>query len=281
MSYSVGTQVALLKANVGFHEGAHNANPYSLDQYGVARPFGGWCCSFASYCAYKAGFVFWSDCTFGAKGENNAGRMREAAQRHGIWRSSGATARPGWLAPMDFTEPDQHIETVISDTGGPFVATIGGNTNDQVAYRLRPRHVIEGFVALDEAGQNAPGPTPTPKEVKTMGTVAMCVVPGAHAQTAPPNWVSHIPSIAVVHQADNSWDICGMNGAELKEQNRSGFGLSVQHFDHLNAPIVSIEPVNKEIELEGNKVLKWTGDIVALAADGGTFHVHPTVHYVS
>lgn len=285
MSYNSTLHVTLMRDDVGFHEGPSNDNPYSEWQYNVRRPAGGWCCSYASYAAYRAGFRFgFMGCTFGDKGDNNAGVFREHAKNLGLFRERTARARPGWLVPMFAYDRGAHLETVLADDGGTFIATIGGNTGDMVQYRTRPRGIIEGFIALDEAGQNAQVPPATPKEIRHMGMVASCMVPGAKMQTKG-EWTAHMPMVGAWLQPDGTTELCGVNGVELKEQKRAGFGVSVYPLGRLQKPVVSIDPVMMEQLIDGPdgpvKVLKWTGDIVALAGDGGTFHTHvKTIKYL-
>lgn len=161
MSYVAATQIAEAKRWVGFREGPNNANPFSQWQYGSSQQ--PWCASFTAYCAYRAGFRFPAYCTYGERGDSWVTAVRRNAMRQGIWRARTVTARPGWLVIFEFTQPDQHIEMVISDQGQS-VATIGGNTGNSVAYRVRSRRNVVGFVALDQAGQSAP-PAPVPPPI--------------------------------------------------------------------------------------------------------------------
>lgn len=148
-------QEARYWADIGYHEGRNNANVFSQWQYGGAQ--NPWCDSFVSYCAWIGGFRFPPYSACGDKGEFNVGTSHQHAIREGIWREPSTVARPGWLVVFSFTIPDEHIEMVLSDDGGRELETIGGNTGNEVAYRTRQRTNVVGFIALDEAGQNAPG----------------------------------------------------------------------------------------------------------------------------
>lgn len=270
--YVPSLSVAIAKADVGYHEGYNNRNKYSYWQYGdYYQP---WCASACSKWAYDAGFRF-APSTFGEKGENNVTMFQRWAERRGVWRSRTTVAHPGWFVNLNFEKINQHIEMVIADAGGPTVATIGGNTGNAVLYRTRYRRDINGFIAIDQAGQTKPGAVSlTPKEIKIMGMRTACIVPGSKKQTADGPWKAHYPMVGAYLTADGKWELRGMNGAKLGTQNASGYGISFCKLGKLNAPIVSVEPVLKK---DGT----WTGEIVGLAEDGGTFSAgQVTVHYL-
>lgn len=150
-------QEAQYWANIGYHEGAANRNVFAQWQYGNA--YNPWCDSFVCYCSYMGGYRFGANggahYACGERGDFNVGAHHQHAVTDGTWRAGSIVARPGWLVVLSFGIPDQHIELVLSDQGGDQLATIGGNTSDRCAYRTRSRSNVVGFVALDQAGQNA------------------------------------------------------------------------------------------------------------------------------
>lgn len=152
-------QIARAYADMGYHEGPNNRNDFSFWQYGAYH--NPWCDSFASYCAWQAGYRFPGFSACGDKGDYNVGSHHQHAVRTGTWRGPDYHARTGDLVIFNFTEPDQHIEIVDVD-GGPWLDTIGGNTGDMVARRHRFRANVVGFDALTQAGQSAPIPAPVP-----------------------------------------------------------------------------------------------------------------------
>jgi hypothetical protein len=148
--------VALLRAAVGFHEYGNNGNPYSKWQYGVEYPGGGWCCSFASYISYMAGFRFGSDAQYGDKGFGSTNVAQPWAQKHGLWRDRNWRAAPGdWVIFNWDGGGTDHVEVVIYDDGIQII-TIGGNTGNAVASRVRDRSHVAGFVALSASPQAKP-----------------------------------------------------------------------------------------------------------------------------
>lgn len=267
--YSPARAIFLAKQDVGFHEGPDNRNPYSLWQYGFA--YNPWCDSAVCYWSYQAGFRFPTYSGSGEKGDFNVGTHHRNAERMGIWRSTSTNAKPGWLIVLSFDQPDQHIEMVIAD-GGSKIITIGGNTGDMVAYRTRYRTNVVGFIALDEALQNAPDYTPlTTKEIKTMGMKAAASIPGAKAQTKAP-WKGRKPFVGAILQPNGTTDMCGFNGATLPG-GAPAFGMSIVHLGKLIKPITEISP-------ETNSKGDFSGLMIGLAEDGGTFAVKPSVKYL-
>lgn len=268
--YVASQAVFLAREDVGYHEGRNNANKFSEWQYGNWNE--PWCDSAVSYWSYNAGFRFWPECAFGAKGSSWVTETRRVAQAHGVWRDRNTTARPGWLVIFDFTEPDQHIEMVLADAGGSTIATIGGNTGDMVAYRSRYRSAIVGFVAMDEAGQNADGAVQlSPKEIKQMGMTAGAAIPGARAQTKAP-WVGRKPFVGAVIQPDGTTHMVGFNGANLVG-GKSEFGESHINIGRLNQPIMTVSP---DEGVHGD----FSNKMVGLAGDGGTFEVTVSIKYL-
>jgi hypothetical protein len=160
-------------ADTQYHEGWNNYNIFSYWQYGSY--YNPWCDSFVCYCAHGSGFRFPDYSACGEKGDFNVTSHRLHAMRQGIWRTRSYRAKPGDLVVLSWGVPDQHIEMVLSDAGGSTIACIGGNTADRVAYRLRYRANVVGFIALSEAGQGAPVPvppkTPAPAEEEEMPTM--------------------------------------------------------------------------------------------------------------
>lgn len=100
-----------------------------------------------------------------------------------------------------------------------------------------------------------------------MGFVAKAI-PGSHMQTSGP-WKGRYPFLAAVLQGDQTWNICGYNGANLPG-GANVFGVSVVKLGHLNGPIVSADVIGNW--LTSKKIL-------FLAEDGGTFLYEPTVKY--
>lgn len=159
---------AVLEAegDVGFHEGSNNWNPYSLWQYG--NPNNPYCNSAACKWAYDAGFRFWSDCTYGEKGEAYTPTYAERAKTHGVWRDKNWRAKEGDDVEFDWEHNGviDHVEKVVADDGTTII-TVGGNTSNGVYYRRRDRTYVTNFVALSEAGQTAVT-QPPPFKVRPM-----------------------------------------------------------------------------------------------------------------
>ncbi len=114
-----------------------------------------------------------------------------------------------------------------------------------------------------------PAPPITPRKVANVAFSSM--IPGSHAQTKDP-WNGRKPIVSVVVNADGTTDLVGMNGASIPGATNA-YGVSVFHLGRLNGPVVSIQP---EQDAHG----EFTGYVVALAEDGGTFGVKPTVNYL-
>lgn len=147
------------EADVGFVEGNNNYNPYSDWQYG--NPWNPYCNSATSYWSWLAGFRFWSNCTYGEKGEAYTPTYAIKAREHGVWRDKWWKAHPGDDVEFDWGNNGliDHVEKVVADDGTT-VITVGGNTGNGVFYRRRDRAYISNFVALSEAGQTATQPKP-------------------------------------------------------------------------------------------------------------------------
>lgn len=190
MTFDPQAMIRYAKSWVGFHEGAQNRNPFTLWQTGFTstQP---WCDSFCCNCAYQGGgYRFPSYSLFGQKGDWNVGAHHQHAIRQGIWRDRSYLAQPGDLVVLNFSEPDQHIEIVLSDMGHnrfPRVITVGGNTGDMVAYRSRYEANIGGFIALTlDAHVPIPippppipiPPTPPKKKVKKVFFFFQCIDAG-------------------------------------------------------------------------------------------------------
>lgn len=165
-TYVPAKAVQEAEADVGFHEGNNNWNPYSLWQYG--NPNNPYCNSAACKWAYDAGFRFWSNCTYGEKGEAYTPTYKIKAQEHGVWRSKYWKANPGDDVEFDWGNNGMidHVEKVVSDDGTTII-TVGANTSNGVYYRRRDRSYVAGFVALSEAGQTVAAPPP-PFKVRPM-----------------------------------------------------------------------------------------------------------------
>ena len=168
MTFDPRAMMNYAKSWVGFHEGAQNRNPFTLWQTGftATQP---WCDSFVCNCAYQGGgYRFPSYSLFGAKGDWNVGSHHQHAIEDGIFRARDSyVAQPGDLVILNFDQPDQHIEIVDTDLGPgrfPRLATVGGNTNDMVAFRSRYEGNIGGFIALTQDRTQHPDPTPIPPE---------------------------------------------------------------------------------------------------------------------
>jgi hypothetical protein len=168
MAYNKYAQIDELKRWVGWREGPNNQNPFSV-WMGYGTPFLPWCGAFANYCAVEKGGFHWdARAQFGYKGDGYVPGSVATAKRMGLWRSKYTKARPGWQAIYDWSgSGGDHIETVIEDKRSIFnwfgdILLIGGNTGNMVAYRLRNNSGLMGFIALDEAGQNASGTPSSP-----------------------------------------------------------------------------------------------------------------------
>ena len=105
-----------------------------------------------------------------------------------------------------------------------------------------------------------------------MGQRAACTVPGSHAQTKDP-WNGRMPMVAAYQNADGTWELRGLNGAQLSPQSSTAYGVSILKLGKLNGPITSVDPVV-------SKTGDWSGKIIGLAEDGGTFAVSVTVKYL-
>lgn len=126
---------------------------------------------------------------------------------------------------------------------------------------------------LAYSGPLTTAPSP-PKKAAAM--IAECMIPGSRAQTAGP-YKGRVPTVGAVLKPDNTWDIVGLNGARLPDGHlREKDGASVVQLGHLNGPIINIEA---EWKKNGLGLWYFTGNIVALAEDGGTFGYKPTVVY--
>lgn len=154
MTYSGARAVGEARGDVGFQEYGANGNPYSLWQYGVEYPPGGWCMSAASKWAYDAGFRFGRGATHGDKGFSHTDAARAWAQSNGLWRDKWWHAEPGDLIIFDWGSggPTDHVEQNVTDQGSQLLL-IGGNTGDAVAYRTRDRRYVVGIVALSQSPQ--------------------------------------------------------------------------------------------------------------------------------
>lgn len=272
MTWSPAQAVAIARQWVGFHEGPANKNPFSLWQYG--NSYNPWCDSFVCYCAFQAGYRFPSYSGSGIKGDYNVGSHHYHAVRQGIWRTAAYRAAPGDLVVLNFNQQDQHIEMVIGDAGGN-VATIGGNTGDSVLYRTRYRGNVGGFIALTQDHQQAPDRPVQPKEIRAMGMTAGCPIPGSHAQAKAP-WKGRYPEIQAVLQANGTTDLVGGNGCEIVGA-LSYLGMSILHLGKLNKPIRVIQPV---WVTSATGAVKYSGKMVGIAEDHGTFTVATKLHYL-
>lgn len=175
MSYAKSKVEQLLRAEVGFHEyggnGDGNGNPYSKWQYNVEYPDGGWCMSFASQIAYRAGFRFDSGATFGDKGFSSTNAAEPWARARGLWRDRNWRAQVGdWIIFQWDGGGTDHGEVVVYDDGVRII-TIGGNTGNAVRWRTRDRRLVQGFVALSASAQAAP-PLPSPATLVYLAKLA-------------------------------------------------------------------------------------------------------------
>jgi len=170
LRYIKDKAVQLLKSALGFHEYGNNGNPYSKWQYGVEYPGGGWCCSFASWVSYMAGFRFGSGAQHGDKGFASTNVAEPWARQQGLWRDRNWRAQPGdWVIFNWDGGGTDHVEVVVYDDG-EWLTTIGGNTGNAVAWRKRDRHFVSGFLALSASSQAKPVLTPEAIEaIKELG----------------------------------------------------------------------------------------------------------------
>lgn len=259
--YRVSEQINIARQWVGFHEGYDNRQPFSYWQYGDAT--NSWCVSFASYCAYHAGYRFYGASQYGEKGDSSCYYLRIDAMRWGIWKEGrNHTANPGWIVIFG---NDEHAETVITDNGVT-ILTIGGNTSNGVYYRLRYRSTIRGFVALDQSGQNLSEDKTKIYPSKEVN-MSVLVPAGAHVEGG------RLPFYKVDASADH---IACYNGAALKWKGTvpgkdpkiytTAKRLSptcVVYKIPQNAPHVEVEQVCDPVTLKPQKVG------VVLGADGG------------
>lgn len=176
ISYVWQKAIDLLHAALGFHEYGNNGNPYSKWQYNVEFPAGGWCCSFASYIAYMAGFRFGSDAQCGDKGFASTNILEPWAKKHGLWRDRNYRAKPGDLIIFDWNGDGatDHVETVEFDDGVRII-TIGGNTGNAVERRVRDRTYVKFFTALTASSQAAP-PPPSPAVIRYLAGLVAWIV---------------------------------------------------------------------------------------------------------
>jgi len=174
MTFSPVGSVQEAQADVGFQEGHNNSNPYSEWQYG--NRYNPYCNSAVCYWAYLAGFRFWSDCTYGEKGEAYTPTYAIKARNHGVWRDKWWRAHPGCDVEFDWGNNGliDHVEKVVADDGTT-VITIGANTGNGVYYRRRDRQYISNFVALTEAGQTAPAAPPPPPIIPFIPEATMII----------------------------------------------------------------------------------------------------------
>jgi hypothetical protein len=162
MGYNKNLQIKELERWLNFREGPNNQNPFSL-WMGYGTSYLPWCGAFANYCAVEAGGFDWNrpgvHAQFGRKGDGYVPGSIQSFKEMGIYRSRFSFAKPGWQVCYDWSgSGGDHIETVIMDYGNGWTLNIGGNTNDMVAYRKRPKDAnLVAFGALDEAGQNESG----------------------------------------------------------------------------------------------------------------------------
>lgn len=166
MSYRPEESVSAAERDIGWTEGRNNSNPYSEWQYGSRyQPY---CLSATCFWSWVAGFRFWSNCTFGEKGESYTPTYRTKAQEHGVWRNKWWKSNHGDDVEFDWGNNGliDHVEKVKYDDGTTII-TVGANTSNGVYYRRRDRTYVAGFVALSEAGQIS-APAPIPFKVRPM-----------------------------------------------------------------------------------------------------------------
>lgn len=154
-------QLTALESKVGFHEGANNDNPFGPWQ-GVRNA--AWCDSFAQWGAVENGGFRWPQkCQFGEKGDAYTPWTVQHAKELALWREPSSTPEPHWQALFDWNHNGvaDHIGTVVRvNRDGSFV-TVEGNYHDQVAYVVRDRTYLLGFVALP-VDNNQPVPVSAP-----------------------------------------------------------------------------------------------------------------------
>jgi hypothetical protein len=256
-------------AEIGFHEGRNNYNPFSFWQYGdYYQP---WCASYVSYCAYKAGFRWKGDFgPNGERGDNNVGRMRLHAIRDGWWQPSWWRATPGAPVLLTFGVPDQHVEIVLSDEGDR-ILTVGGNTGDRCAFRIRYRHNVIGFVDLRKANQHASTPPVVkPRKDNDMNTL---VIPSrAKAVDGRKPYFVLRPDTGEVwayNGAKLTWD-----GAPTKTIDRmAAVGYPVP----INGPYLGMVEDTGPIDIDGRTLYVANNDLRVVAADGGVAKANITI----
>lgn len=154
----VNAQMAAIEGEVGFVEGANNANPYG-DWQGISHA--AYCASFAMWGVCLHGGYRWPDyCQFGWKGDAYVPYVEAHARRLGIWRECSQANPPkrGWMPVYDWTGwgGGDHIGAGVwgTDDGWATLWVVEGNTGSPqgVHYVRRDWTYIRGFVAVDETG---------------------------------------------------------------------------------------------------------------------------------
>lgn len=159
MTYVEERAIAEAERFVGLTEQppGSNCQQFSLEQYGVRCPGGGWCCSFSSHVTIAGGYVFDHGATYGARGFSFTDSARDWAKVEGLWRDRSWRAAPGDWIIFDWNGDGRtdHVEVNEHDDGHWF-ATVGGNTGNAVMHRARDRSYCAGIIAFSESPQTTP-----------------------------------------------------------------------------------------------------------------------------
>jgi peptidoglycan hydrolase-like protein with peptidoglycan-binding domain len=167
---NIDAQMAALEGQVGFREGANNANPYGTWQ-GVSNA--AYCASFTMWGACEHGGYRWPDhCQFAWKGDAYVPWVERHAQELGLWRGRDYRPKRGDPAIYDWTGwgGGDHIAAAFwgSDDGYETLWMVEGNTGSPqgVHWVRRDWTYIRGFVAFSAVGL-VPTPVPSgPREIK-------------------------------------------------------------------------------------------------------------------
>lgn len=142
---------------LNFHETDNNCQPFSLEQYGVRCPGGGWCCSYSSHVTIAGGYIFDSHATYGPRGFSFTDAARDWAKVNGLWRDPAWQSAPAdwWIFDWNGDGRTDHVEVNEHDDGH-LGALIGGNTGNAVKHNLRDRKYLHGIIAFSESDQTTP-----------------------------------------------------------------------------------------------------------------------------
>lgn len=169
----INAQMAWAEGEIGFREGANNANPYGPWQ-GVWNA--AYCDSFAQCAAVEHGGYRWPEhCQFTWKGDAYCPYTEAHARELGLWRGAGSYRRPqrGDQILFDWTGWGgcDHIGTVWGtddDYSTVWCVEANAGSPQGVHWIRRSWDYIRGFVAMSqvEAGNVTPPPPAGPRELR-------------------------------------------------------------------------------------------------------------------